>query len=273
MGILPLFLPHDPFGSVGPVRNRGSLPSDGSPIGPQQNLKILQHLAIAGDCHRFNLSWTRKCTQSLTLQSKFLPQNLKRVSQFFIGRYPPFRSQIVIVPYILYPGIDLSRPNVGLKAYFFPSVGSKTTGTPAMDMLTSTISNLGMAFPWSKATMFFSTLPQEYKIEPVIAAVDCVSASENRFKVYVRTQATHPSALCDMINHFGGSVGGSRYRRYSRQAPRRPQVYAQFATVFGLNVPIAVRPKLGLYLPFATCLNDKVATTFVLTCTARRGLR
>ena len=113
----------------------------------------------------------------------------------------------MIVLYILYPGIDLSRPNVGLKAYFFPSVRSKMTGTPAMDMLTSTISNLGMSLPWSKATAYFSTLPQEYKIEPVIAAVDCVSAAENRFKVYVRTQATHLSALCGMIT-LGGQLDG-----------------------------------------------------------------
>ena len=63
--------------------------TDGSPIGPQQNLNILQNLAIAGDCNGFDLSWTRKCAQSLTCSSKLLPQKLKRVSQFFIGQYPP----------------------------------------------------------------------------------------------------------------------------------------------------------------------------------------
>jgi DMATS type aromatic prenyltransferase len=96
---------------------------------------------------------------------------------------------------------------MGLKAYFLPSVRSKVTKTSAMDILTSTIGDLGMTQPWSKATTYFSTLPQEYKIEPVIAAVDCVSAAENRFKVYVRTQATHLSALCEMIT-LGGQLEG-----------------------------------------------------------------
>ena len=63
-------------------------PSDGSPICPQQNLNILQDLAMAGDCNGFDLSWTRKCTQSLACPSKLLPQKLNRVSQFFIGQYP-----------------------------------------------------------------------------------------------------------------------------------------------------------------------------------------
>ena len=67
-------------------------PTDGTPIGPQQNLNILQDLSIDGDCDGFDLSWTRKCTQSFTCPSKLLPQNLKRVSQFFIGQYSPFRS-------------------------------------------------------------------------------------------------------------------------------------------------------------------------------------
>ena len=46
-----------------------------------------------------------------------------------------------------------------------------------------------------------------YKIEPVITVVDCVAAAENRFKVYVRTQAAHLSALCDMIT-LGGQLEG-----------------------------------------------------------------
>ena len=64
-------------------------PTDGSPAAPQQNLDILQDLAVAGNCQGFDLSWSRKCTRSLTSQSNLLPQNLKRVSQFFIGEHPP----------------------------------------------------------------------------------------------------------------------------------------------------------------------------------------
>ena len=83
-------------------------PIDGSPIAPQQNLIILQVLAIAGECHDFDLSWSRRCTQSLTYLSKLLPQNLKQVSQFFIGQYPPFRSQIMMSPKF-YTQVSTSR--------------------------------------------------------------------------------------------------------------------------------------------------------------------
>lgn len=96
---------------------------------------------------------------------------------------------------------------MGLKAYFLPQVRSKVTGVPVMDILTHTINDLGMATPWSKATSYFSTLPVEFNIQPVIAAVDCVADADNRFKVYVRTQATHLSALCDMLT-LGGQLKG-----------------------------------------------------------------
>lgn len=105
------------------------------------------------------------------------------------------------------PGIDLARDGMGLKAYFVPQVRSKLTGIPVMDILTSTINDLGMGLPWSKATSYFSRLPAEYNVQPAIAAVDCVSDAENRFKVYVRTQATHLSALCDMLT-LGGQLKG-----------------------------------------------------------------
>ena len=61
--------------------------SDGSPISPIQNLSILRDLAFAGQCRGFELSWTRKCTQTL-LYLACLPQHLQRVSQFFIGEQP-----------------------------------------------------------------------------------------------------------------------------------------------------------------------------------------
>ena len=60
-------------------------PTDGAPISPQHNLVILQNLAIAGQCEGFDISWSRKCTQSLLCPPRLLPQDLERVSQFFIG--------------------------------------------------------------------------------------------------------------------------------------------------------------------------------------------
>lgn len=163
-------------------------PSDGTPISPQQNLTILQYLSTAGQCQDFDITWTRKCTQSLLYPSKFLPSDLQRVSQFFIG-------------------IDLARAGLGLKAYFLPQVRSQVTRVPVMDILTNTINDLGMGLPWSKATSYFSALPTEFDVQPVIAAVDCVPDAENRFKVYVRTQATDLSALCDMLT-LGGQLKG-----------------------------------------------------------------
>jgi DMATS type aromatic prenyltransferase len=81
------------------------------------------------------------------------------------------------------------------------------TGVPVMDILTSTVEDLGMGLPWSKAISYFSILPAEFNVQPVIAAVDCVADADNQFKVYVRTQATHLSALCDMLT-LGGQLNG-----------------------------------------------------------------
>jgi len=96
---------------------------------------------------------------------------------------------------------------MSLKTYFLPHIRSQMIGVPAMDLVTSTIEDLRMGFPWSKATSYFATLPAEFNVQPTIVAVDCVSDANNRFKVYVRTQATNLSALCDMLT-LGGQLEG-----------------------------------------------------------------
>lgn len=96
---------------------------------------------------------------------------------------------------------------MNLKAHFIPKVRSKITGRSAMDILTGAADGLGLDRPWSTATTYFATLPTEFQVEPVIAAVDCVAGAENRFKVYVRTQAVHLAALSDMLT-LGGRLEG-----------------------------------------------------------------
>ena len=96
---------------------------------------------------------------------------------------------------------------MALKSYFLPQMRSRMTRVPVMDIVTSTINDLGMGLAWSKATSYFSTLPAEFNVQPAIVAVDCVADANNRFKVYVRTQATHLSALCDMLT-LGGQLKG-----------------------------------------------------------------
>jgi len=59
---------------------------DGSPIPPHQNLVILQNLAIAGQCQGFDISWSRRCVQSLLCSPRLVPHELQRDSQFFIGK-------------------------------------------------------------------------------------------------------------------------------------------------------------------------------------------
>lgn len=76
-----------------------------------------------------------------------------------------------------------------------------------MDILTQTVDDLGMSLPWSKTTSYLSTLPDEFKVGPVMAVVGCVPDAENQFRVYVRTQATHLSALRDMLI-LGGQLEG-----------------------------------------------------------------
>lgn len=63
-------------------------PTHGTPVSPKQNLLILQWLAITGQCQGFDLTLTRKCIKSLLWPSNSLPQDLQRVSQFFIGNCP-----------------------------------------------------------------------------------------------------------------------------------------------------------------------------------------
>jgi len=63
-------------------------PTDGSPISPRQNLDILRSFAIAGRCQGFDISWSRKCTQSLLCPPQSAPHDLQRVSQFFVGKQP-----------------------------------------------------------------------------------------------------------------------------------------------------------------------------------------
>ena len=62
---------------------------DGSPISTPQNLNILQNLAIASQCQGFDMTWSRKCAQSLLYPTHLIPsQDSQRVSQFFIGQCP-----------------------------------------------------------------------------------------------------------------------------------------------------------------------------------------
>jgi len=85
----------------------------------------------------------------------------------------PFCPRIVLAVYVdicSFTGIDLARAGMGLKAYFIPRVRSRVTKIPAMDIVTSTINDLGMSLPWKKAILYFSTLPTEVSIQPVIAA-------------------------------------------------------------------------------------------------------
>ena len=60
--------------------------TDGTPTSARSNFVILQNLAIAGQCQDFDISWSRRCTQSLLCPSHLLPRDRQRVSQFFIGK-------------------------------------------------------------------------------------------------------------------------------------------------------------------------------------------
>ena len=184
-------------------------PIDGTPYSPEQNLDLLSLLAANGQCRDFNMDWTLKCTQSLLTPASMLSPDLKRVSQFFIGNYLlPFSDHNTPPLTFARLGVELGRTGMmSLKAYFIPKVRSLVDKVSAMDIITPTVKNLGMEIPWSKATSFFHGLPEKYNVQPVIVAVDCVPGPRNRLKVYVRTQATHLSALCDMLT-LGGQLDG-----------------------------------------------------------------
>jgi DMATS type aromatic prenyltransferase len=156
------------------------------------------------------MTWTEKCSKSLLYPSELLPRDLQRVSQFFIGKELCSILNLAItadVAIYFYSGVELARNGIGLKAYFIPEARSRVTGISATDILTPTVDSLGLGALWSKATSYFSKLPAEYKVTPVIVSVDCVPDAENRLKVYVRTEATHLSALRDMMT-LGGQLKG-----------------------------------------------------------------
>ena len=187
--------------------------SDSLPISTPKNLTLLQSLAIAGQCQGFDISWSRKCTQTLLYPSRLLPrEDLHKVSQFFIGTCVCRLQSESMLPSNLtihnryqprprWHGIEILLPPPR------PVSGSRCPCHGHHHLDYHSINDLGMGFAWSKVTSYFSTLPAELKVQSTIVVIGCVSDANNRFKVYVRTQAAHLFALCDMLA-LGGRLKG-----------------------------------------------------------------
>jgi len=96
---------------------------------------------------------------------------------------------------------------MGLKAYFIPCVWSQVAKVPAMVIVTSMIKDLDMSLPWSKATLYFSTLPTGFNIQPmiVIVLVLAFTPSSGLNPRHARTMA-HSCSLAKWLSCSAGHM-------------------------------------------------------------------
>jgi DMATS type aromatic prenyltransferase len=64
---------------------------------------------------------------------------------------------------------------------------------------------LGLENPWAMVIRYLATLPEHCQVKTEIVAVDCVQPSQNRAKVYVRTQASSLHSVIDLMT-LGGEL-------------------------------------------------------------------
>ncbi|KAF9468247.1 aromatic prenyltransferase [Collybia nuda] len=169
--------------SVDPVRRQES--SDGLAIGFFEDIARVMPSPAPQD-----LTWCRLCAEELTVARRD-----HKGPPLIKPRYP---SQY-------FAGIELSKSNTTLKAYFLPEMSALITGVVKFDLITRVVKRIsqdpslystsGLQQAWGLLLEFFRSLPQNLAPSIEIVAVDCVPSSKNRLKVYVRTPLTTLSAV------------------------------------------------------------------------------
>jgi tryptophan 7-dimethylallyltransferase len=91
------------------------------------------------------------------------------------------------------------------KAYFLPHIRSQATGISIDKLVTECMKTLGLEDPWAMVVRYLAVLPQHYQAKIEVVAVDCVQPSDNRVKVYVRTQASSLRSIIDLMT-LGGEL-------------------------------------------------------------------
>ncbi|KAJ7730977.1 tryptophan dimethylallyltransferase-domain-containing protein [Mycena maculata] len=131
----------------------------------------LERLASAMRCGpKFNLDWFDICAEELLLAGieERPGDGIHPVSEIFIG-------------------FDCTHYSADMKIYFMPRIRSLVSKESPEVMMKQVTDRLGLGKPWAKISQFLSRFLPGDRPEIEIVAIDCVSASENRLKIYFRT--------------------------------------------------------------------------------------
>lgn len=108
-------------------------------------------------------------------------------------------------------GADFTRTAIVGKAYFLPHIRSQYTGASPIQLVSECMQRLDLHAQWSKVESYIATLSPNVYATPEIVAVDCLSPSKNRAKIYLRTQGRSFSALQALFT-LGGSLNSPSIR-------------------------------------------------------------
>ncbi|KAJ7480134.1 tryptophan dimethylallyltransferase-domain-containing protein [Mycena galericulata] len=165
----PSILPLAGERSVRPLRHTLERLASGFPMAP-----------------KFDLDWFDICAEALLL-SDMQERNRQKdhpVSEVFIGKpqlWRPFSS------YQLSSGFDCAHYSATMKVYFMPRI---------------------RCLPWAKISEFLSRFLPGDRPEIEIVAIDCVPGSQNRLKIYFRTDLMSDSHM-EYFLTLGGTLSAA----------------------------------------------------------------
>lgn len=107
--------------------------------------------------------------------------------------------------YVYTTGGDFSQDSMIGKFYFLPHLRAAETNISQEDLVTECISRIGLLEPWMRVLSFMQTIPQSARPVPDMIAVDCVPSTQNRIKVYFRSDATTLDEIVRIVR-LGGAL-------------------------------------------------------------------
>lgn len=107
--------------------------------------------------------------------------------------------------YVYTTGGDFSRDSMVGKFYFLPHLRAAETNVSQEDLVTECVSRIGLLEPWMQVLSFMKTIPQSARPVPDMIAVDCVPSTQNRIKIYFRSDATTLDEVVRIVR-LGGAL-------------------------------------------------------------------
>ncbi|EIN06467.1 aromatic prenyltransferase [Punctularia strigosozonata HHB-11173 SS5] len=160
---------------------------NGSPASRDTWMPILDNFVHAGGQPDPDLGWVQICIDALTCEP--LPA--------FGGSIGTQTSQFIL-------GADLDKTGMTGKAYFWPTLRSRMSGTSNIQTINACMERLGLVSQWSTVTSYLATLPASHSATPEVVAVSTVRPEHNGIKAYIRTCA---NTLADLIPYM--TLGGN----------------------------------------------------------------